>query len=952
MNKMKVVLFLILTLMPVAAFGTVCVSARSGDWSNPATWTNCGGSYPRPADSFLIDSSHSIVVSSVIATAGGTLGNVAATGNASLTIVKGGVLTLAGPVTVANTVGGTTTLTINGGGKLDLGGNQLLLGIGTGSGTVRFLVNGTAWSVGNFGEIVGVGGSNISTGSNFSRIIASWDYAKFSGMATAVGGQGNRLWTGSTQVHSIRAHNCRFLNCGSWQFGGNTWGPDTTLDFYAVDFRSIAARTTSVGGSIAFMTSALLPTTGTRSFSKITIDGINPGIVFNTVGANIADNALAVYSLGSATVGGLNTLSRNQIMSRSTFSDVGNWWLWGPTGGDRFDQCILVANNVNNHGIHSNTVVSTPDLYLTNSLIQAMFGGPNPVMGNKSVKFHINNNIILGGDQNFNETHHDPNNDMSVEQNTFILDPGTFYPVWKVEGYVPPLGKMQFRNNIYYTTAAAGKTVRLGGISGYWETGADPIDYWDYNDNYAVNGAIITDLSPAEVIMVDSYEEITAALFAKISTDSFSITKAGTDLSSVFTVGTWIKLVDAATSVPFTRKVLSSGYAADVTTVILNPANELTGGTINVQRAVPAAIAQLFYATALRSYGKSTGFSAHTTTLDPMFRGGRTSLTLSEYVTTALGATGLTLENYIDEAVKLNGLDKDGNEALFNPLFESTVVMGTVRDYYRIQNPLLATAGEGGTYLGAVPPTVVSGNILDAGTGAPVTDVSVTIDTQTVQSDSGGSYLAIVPVGDDPVTVERSGYVTQRALVTATDGRTTVQNFSLVRQKYPANLLFSGSGAGTVTSSPTGISCGSACSADFVWNTPLTLTASPLEYSLFTGWSGGLCGGIMVDCTFPLLAATTVTANFTLDTAHAVRGDGPPQQYYASLQDAFDTAHDGILRAWGVEFTGNCFLDRFVAITLLGGEDAGYAVQSGLTTIRGMLTVGKGTLVADRVVIR
>jgi hypothetical protein len=48
---------------------------------------------------------------------------------------------------------------------------------------------------------------------------------------------------------------------------------------------------------------------------------------------------------------------------------------------------------------------------------------------------------------------------------------------------------------------------------------------------------------------------------------------------------------------------------------------------------------------------------------------------------------------------------------------------------------------------------------------------------------------------------------------------------------------FAGGGAGTVTSSPAGLSCVATCSGAFATGTPVTLTATP-NGSTFGGWSG------------------------------------------------------------------------------------------------------------------
>lgn len=74
-----------------------------------------------------------------------------------------------------------------------------------------------------------------------------------------------------------------------------------------------------------------------------------------------------------------------------------------------------------------------------------------------------------------------------------------------------------------------------------------------------------------------------------------------------------------------------------------------------------------------------------------------------------------------------------------------------------------------------------------------------------------------------------------------------------------------GSGSGTVTSSPAGISCGSTCSSAFTNGTSVTLTAAAASGSAFAGWSGGGCSGTAT-CTVALSADTTVTATFAVPT--------------------------------------------------------------------------------------
>ena len=68
-----------------------------------------------------------------------------------------------------------------------------------------------------------------------------------------------------------------------------------------------------------------------------------------------------------------------------------------------------------------------------------------------------------------------------------------------------------------------------------------------------------------------------------------------------------------------------------------------------------------------------------------------------------------------------------------------------------------------------------------------------------------------------------------------------------------------------MTSAPTGIDCGSSCSAGFTSGTVVTLTATPTVDSLFTGWSGD------ADCSdgaVTMSGAWACTANFMQRTTH------------------------------------------------------------------------------------
>ncbi|WP_407653877.1 InlB B-repeat-containing protein [Archangium lipolyticum] len=79
---------------------------------------------------------------------------------------------------------------------------------------------------------------------------------------------------------------------------------------------------------------------------------------------------------------------------------------------------------------------------------------------------------------------------------------------------------------------------------------------------------------------------------------------------------------------------------------------------------------------------------------------------------------------------------------------------------------------------------------------------------------------------------------------------------------YAQSVTRTGSGAGAVASSPTGINCpAGSCSASFASGTLVTLTATPNTNSTFTDWSGAGCNGTS-SCTVTMSSASSVTATF------------------------------------------------------------------------------------------
>jgi hypothetical protein len=74
-----------------------------------------------------------------------------------------------------------------------------------------------------------------------------------------------------------------------------------------------------------------------------------------------------------------------------------------------------------------------------------------------------------------------------------------------------------------------------------------------------------------------------------------------------------------------------------------------------------------------------------------------------------------------------------------------------------------------------------------------------------------------------------------------------------------------GTGSGTVTSNPAGISCGNDCTETYTSDTVVTLTATPAAGSDFSGWAED-CSGTAA-CTVTMSANRSVRAVFNLSSA-------------------------------------------------------------------------------------
>jgi Divergent InlB B-repeat domain len=85
-------------------------------------------------------------------------------------------------------------------------------------------------------------------------------------------------------------------------------------------------------------------------------------------------------------------------------------------------------------------------------------------------------------------------------------------------------------------------------------------------------------------------------------------------------------------------------------------------------------------------------------------------------------------------------------------------------------------------------------------------------------------------------------------------------NAEFERVLYALTVSRAGAGGGTVTSEPSGIDCGAACTASYPAGTSITLTAHPAAGSVFAGWMGACAGSST--CTISLDAPASAAARF------------------------------------------------------------------------------------------
>ncbi len=146
--------------------------------------------------------------------------------------------------------------------------------------------------------------------------------------------------------------------------------------------------------------------------------------------------------------------------------------------------------------------------------------------------------------------------------------------------------------------------------------------------------------------------------------------------------------------------------------------------------------------------------------------------------------------------------------------------------------------------------------LIDGGSGYDTLTVKANNQLFTV-FDQQGNVIYTSEEGGNVIRVKCIEHIT----ILDADGETLFDS-DLVSPSLTLTVEKPGAGSGIVTSSPSGIDCGSSCSMTCECGEEVTLTATSDPGSTFWGWWGGGCGDV-VPCVVAVDADKTVAAIFS-----------------------------------------------------------------------------------------
>ncbi len=314
----------------VVRAANACVSATSGLWSAPATWTSCGGTIPGPTDTVTIASGHKVTVDVDSAAASLVINANAVAGNDNgLTINSGKTLAITGAIAMsAPSAAATSTIGIGAGsliaGSIAIPGSatagrfatvSLSTGTLTTSGSVTF--SGTAAqarfistgaSVANIGGDFGSGGTLTTSGTGSIRFTGSvaqgiGAYTTYNNVEVASTG-GAVSFLGTTTIGGTLQVTTGTLDMGavSPTVSGATTVSSTLQVSSTTGTKTLGDITIASGGTMSFTAAEAITETGNLVVSGTgAITGTTGVWTFQRVGGGTISGSASAVSIASAT---------------------------------------------------------------------------------------------------------------------------------------------------------------------------------------------------------------------------------------------------------------------------------------------------------------------------------------------------------------------------------------------------------------------------------------------------------------------------------------------------------------------------------------------------------------------------------------------------------------------------------------------------------------------------
>jgi hypothetical protein len=307
---------------------------------------------------------------------------------------------------------------------------------------------------------------------------------------------------------------------------------------------------------------------------------------------------------------------------------------------------------------------------------------------------------------------------------------------------------------------------------------------------------------------------------------------------------------------------------------------------------------------------------------------------------------------------RINGAECTSTSGYVNPGDTVAVCLTSAGTYSTTTSATLTIGGATGTFTVTTAPDLIINPVT-----TPTPLVSQTI-SGTVKSGAtvyvsvnGGSARTASVIGtewsynltglvrdnnDITISATDSGYAPAKsATIECTAPRLTVT--------VTATSGIAGTGGGTVSSDPSAIACtGGPCAALFDGGSTVPLTASPDGNSIFGYWSGA-CSGTGASCNVLMDGDKSAAASFTYVEPARIPGG----EDYPHIADAYAAlSGSGTVLAREYLFTGSLNLGNPTALILKGGFNPMYTINSAYSTIQGTLTLGRGSLTVDRVILK